>query len=140
MNTQTEPALQGMTDEELARLAELAQVVGAARDALSDDMVARLAGTASEGMNLLDRLTRNEGLMRLLQVLDEEESQQLLVGLSEAIHKTSRDVAPTPPAVGGLACMLRIVRDPGAQEGLRLLAIVGNHLSRSLREQHRHGG
>jgi hypothetical protein len=35
---------------------------------------------------------------------------------------------------------LRIARDPGTQEGLRLLSVIGKHLSHSLREQHRHGG
>lgn len=140
MTKQTEVPLEGMSREDLQRLVEMAQLVGAARDAMSDEIVGRLAGAMSEGLNLLDRLTRNDGLMRLLQVLDEEESQQMLVAMSVAIHRTSRDIAPTAPAVGGVACMLRIFRDPGTLEGIRLLSVFGSHLSHNLREQHRHGG
>ncbi|MHB1232329.1 MAG: hypothetical protein ACYCZQ_07090 [Burkholderiales bacterium] len=140
MTTQTETPIDATVNDDLQRLAEFAQLVTAARDALSDDMVTRLSGALSEGMNLLDRLTRNAGLMRLLQVLDRDESQYLLIALSEAIHATSRDIAASPPATGGLGCMLRVARDPGAQEGVRLLAVLGQHLSHSLREQHRRGG
>lgn len=130
---------QGISMEELHRLSELAQLLEAARDALSDEMVTRLAGAMSEGLTLLDRLTRNEGLMRLLQVLDRQESQLLLLALSDAIHQTSRDIAGQAPAVGGIACMARIARDPGTQEGLRLLSVFGHHLSQNLREQHHRG-
>jgi hypothetical protein len=129
-----------MATEDLQRLVEFAQLVTAGRDAMSDEIVTRLAGAMSEGLNLLDRLTRNEGLMRLLQVLDRQETQYLLIAMSEAIHAASRDIPATAPATGGLGCMLRIARDPGTQEGLRLLSVIGKHLSHSLREQHRHGG
>lgn len=129
-----------MATEDLQRLVEFAQLVTAGRDAMSDEIVTRLAGAMSEGLNLLDRLTRNEGLMRLLQVLDRQETQYLLIALSEAIHAVSRDIPATAPATGGLGCMLRVARDPGTQEGLRLLSVIGKHLSLSLREQHRRGG
>ncbi|PVV27687.1 MAG: hypothetical protein B6D79_01115, partial [gamma proteobacterium symbiont of Ctena orbiculata] len=78
---------------ELEQLSELATLVLSARDALSDDIVSRVASALSEGITLLDRLTRNEGLMRLLQVLDTPESQHLLHGLSTALSKMSRDIA-----------------------------------------------
>ena len=77
--------------------------------------------------------------MRLLQVLDRQESQQLLVALSDAIHAASQDIAATAPATGGIGCMMRVVRDPGTQEGVRLLSVIGKHLSHSLLEQHRRG-
>ncbi|MGA9162974.1 MAG: hypothetical protein WBZ31_00840 [Thiobacillus sp.] len=140
MTTQTETPFDAMATEDLQRLVEFAQLVTAGRDAMSDEIVTRLAGAMSEGLNLLDRLTRNEGLMRLLQVLDRQETQYLLIAMSEAIHAASRDIPATAPATGGLGCMLRIARDPGTQEGLRLLSVIGKHLSHSLREQHRHGG
>ncbi|MDP1644459.1 MAG: hypothetical protein Q8L71_03005 [Thiobacillus sp.] len=140
MTTQTETPFDAMATEDLQRLVEFAQLVTAGRDAMSDEIVTRLAGAMSEGLNLLDRLTRNEGLMRLLQVLDRQETQYLLIALSEAIHAVSRDIPATAPATGGLGCMLRVARDPGTQEGLRLLSVIGKHLSLSLREQHRRGG
>lgn len=139
MTTQTETPFDAMAVEDLQRLVEFAQLITAGRDAMSDEIVTRLAGAMSEGLNLLDRLTRNEGLMRLLQVLDRQESQYFLVALSEAIHAASRDIVANAPATGGLGCMLRVARDPGTQEGLRLLSVFGKHLSHSMREQHRRG-
>ncbi len=140
MTTQTETPPNPMATEDLQRLVEFAQLVTAGRDAMSDEIVTRLAGAMSEGLTLLDRLTRNEGLMHLLKVLDRQETQYLLVALSDAIHAASQEIPAAPPATGGLACMMRVARDPGTQEGLRLLSVFGKHLSHSMREQHRHGG
>lgn len=140
MTTQTETPASPMATEDLQRLVEFAQLVTAGRDAMSDEIVTRLAGAMSEGLTLLDRLTRNEGLMHLLKVLDRQETQYLLVALSDAIHAASQEIPSAPPATGGLACMMRVARDPGTQEGLRLLSVFGKHLSHSMREQHRHGG
>lgn len=140
MNNQTEalpaPTLEG---SDLQRLVEFAQLVTSAQDAMSDEIVARLSSAVSEGITLLDRLTRNKGLMRLLQVLDHPESQRLLIGLAEALRATSRDLAIAPPAKGGMGEMFSAVRNPGTQEGLRILAVLGGHLNNSLREQHRRG-
>lgn len=140
MTTETETPPNPMATEDLQRLVEFAQLVTAGRDAMSDEIVTRLAGAMSEGLTLLDRLTRNEGLMHLLKVLDRQETQYLLVALSDAIHAASQEIPAAPPATGGLACMMRVARDPGTQEGLRLLSVFGKHLSHSMREQHRHGG
>jgi uncharacterized protein YjgD (DUF1641 family) len=140
MTTQIETRLDAMSNEDLQRLVEFAQLVTAARDAMSDDIVHRLAGAFSEGMTLLDRLTRNEGLMSLLQVLDRQESQNFLIALSKAIHESSQEISAAPPAVGGIGCTLRVMRDPGILEGLRLMSLIGKHLSNSLREQHHRGG
>lgn len=140
MTTQTETRLDAMSNDDLQRLVEFAQLVTAARDAMSDDIVSRLAGAFSEGMTLLDRMTRNEGLMRLLQVLDRRESQNFLIALADAIHESSQEISASPPAAGGLGCTVRVVRDPGTLEGLRLLSLIGKHLSHSLRQQHHLGG
>ena len=45
---------------DLEQLYELSTLVTSARDALSDEMVARMSMAFSEGFSLLDRLTRNE--------------------------------------------------------------------------------
>jgi len=120
-------------------LVETINFVASAKDAMSDEIVARLAGTLSEGMTLLDRLTRNEGLMRLLQVLDRPEVQYLLVSFGDALAAMSRDFATAPPAHGGLGRLLQLARDPGTQEGLRSLSLLGRYWSDSLRELHRRG-
>jgi uncharacterized protein YjgD (DUF1641 family) len=144
MTTQTEKTITG-TDQvdiasDLEKLSELATLVTSARDALSDEIVTRVASALSEGITLLDRLTRNEGLMRLLQVLDKPESQHLLIGLSEALGQMSRDIATSPPATGGLLGIIKLAREPGTQEGLRSVSLLGQYWSESMRDLHRHGG
>lgn len=142
MTTQTETPLNAAAadiSKDIERLSELATIVTAAQDALSDEMVSRLASAFSEGMTLLDRVTRNEGLMRLIQVLDRPENQALLLGLADALSATSRDLASSEPARGGIGGMLRLVREPGTEEGLRMLSLFGQHLSDSVREQRRKG-
>ncbi len=124
---------------DLEQLSELATLVASARDAMSDEIVTRLSRVFSEGISLLDRLTRNEGLMKLLEVLDRPESQHLLVGLSNAISKMSREIAAAPPAHGGIGNLLKIMREPGTQEGLRSISLLGKYWSESLRDLHRHG-
>ncbi len=130
---------QALTVEDLQQLVEMANLVTAARDAMSDEIVTRISGTISESMILLDRITRNEGLMRLMQMLDKPETQYWLNAISEALPHATREVATHAPAVGGFACMARVVREPGTQEGLRFVAALGKHISKSLRDQHRRG-
>ena len=87
MTTQTEaPLMAAINTDDLQRLVEFAQLVTSAQDAMSDDIVTRLARVMNEGITLLDRLTRNEGLMTLLRVLDQPESQRLLIGFAEALR------------------------------------------------------
>lgn len=129
--------------ESLARdienLSELASVVSAARDALSDEIVTRVSSAFSEGIVLLDRLTRNAGLMRLLQVLDKPESQMLLISLSEALGRMARELSTSQPTKGGISGLTKLALDPGTQEGLRAVSLLGRYWSESLRkhsEQH----
>lgn len=138
-DTVTTPGHSGLDPSTAATLIEIINLLASARDAMSDDMVVRLASAISEGLNMLDRITRNQGIMRLLQVLDREESQSLLVALSEAIRASSHEIATTPPAAGGIGCMLRVARDPGTQEAMQLISMFGKHLSQSMREQHSKG-
>ena len=51
---------------------------------MTDDIVSRLAETAGELMCIADRLARNEGLMRLLDLLEREHVVNLLMEFSEA--------------------------------------------------------
>jgi hypothetical protein len=140
MTTEKTPSEnQPITIEDLQQLAEFANLVGAARDAMSDQIVSRIAGTMSESMILLDRITRNEGLMRLMQVLDKPETQNWLIAISEALPLATKEVATTAPAKGGIACLFRVATESGTHEGIRFAAALGKHISKSLREQHRRG-
>ena len=129
-----------VTEDDLKRIAELASIWAATQDALTDEMVARMAAAFSEGVALLDRLTRNEGLMRLLQTLDDPDVKRCLAALAESLRPMARDLAAMPPAKGGISGLLRLATEPGAQEGLRALALIGKHWSSSLRESHRRKG
>lgn len=140
MTTENETSVESINDDTLEGLAELGTIIAAAKDAMTDDMVSRLAGAFSEGIILLDRLTRNEGLVHLLQELDRPENQQFLISLSNAFTTASRDIATTPPAKGGVMQLLKLARDPGTQEGLRLVSLIGEHLSEGMRDIHRRGG
>lgn len=121
-------------------LVEMLNFVASARDAMSDEIVTRLARTVSEGMTLLDRLTRNEGVMHLLQVLDRPETQYLLISLADALAKMSRELATAPPAKGGILGLVQLARTPGTQEGVRALSLLGQYWNDSLRDLHRRGG
>lgn len=140
MTTQTPPlSAPPVSDNDLQRLIEFAQLVTSAQDALTDDMVNRLASTLSEGISLLDRLTRNDGLTHLLREIDRPENQRFIICMSNAFTHASRELAAAPPLGGGLGGLLKLMSDPGVQEGLRLLAFVGARMSTSLREVHRRG-
>lgn len=140
MADQTPKVAPALDEATVNALVELMNLQASARDALSDEMVIRLARTLSEAIALLDRLTRNEGLMRLLQVLDRPEMQYHLMSFSDAISAMSRDLATAPPAKGGIAGLLRLALQPGTQEGLRSLSLLGQYWGDSLRELHRSGG
>lgn len=134
------PLPPALDDASVQSLVEILHFLASAKDAMNDDIVARLAGTVSEGVALLDRLTRNDGLMRLLQVLDRPEVQYLLMSFGDALAQMSRDLATAPPAKGGIAGLLKVASDSGTQEGLRSLSLLGKYWSESLRELHRRGG
>ena len=140
MTNQTQsPAASPFSENDLQRLVEFAQLVTSAQDALSDDMINRLASTMSEGISMLDRLTRNDGLTHLLREIDRPENQRFIICMSNAFTEASRELATAPPLGGGLGGLLKLVSDPVVQEGLRLLAFVGSRMSNSLREVHRRG-
>lgn len=140
MTSPTPSTPPSMSEADLQRLVEFAHLVTSAQDAMSDEIVHRLASALSEGITLLDRLTRNEGMIHMLREMDRPENQRFLVCVSDAFSAASRELATMPPASGGLAGLLRLVSDPGTQEGLRLLAMVASKMSQGLRDIHRRGG
>ncbi|MCP4090665.1 MAG: hypothetical protein GY746_12895 [Gammaproteobacteria bacterium] len=139
MTNQTEITPETADNNNLEGLTELASIVAAAQDAMTDDMVSRLAGAFSEGITLLDRLTRNEGLLHLLQEIDRPENQQFLISVSNAFTEASRELPSAPPAKGGLVGLIQLASQPGVQEGLKLVSLICKHLSRDLRQLHRRG-
>lgn len=141
------PTLSRMVaDGDLERLAQLARVYGSAQDALSDEMVGRIAETMGEGLSLLDRLNRG-GAGRLVEMLERLESTgaleriarvlpQLLerldmVGdLLECVEAAAAESAK-PAAEGGLGGMWRLITDAKTQEALKFMVALGGRLKES---------
>ena len=112
--------------QDLAKLIELAAAISAAQDAMTDDIVTRLASAMGEGMILMDRLTRNQGLMSLLQALNQPAVQDNLERLAEALRSGSvmETVSARTPKTGGYGGLLRMARDPDVQDAIYMLARV----------------
>ena len=93
---------------------------------MTDDIVTRLASAMGEGMILMDRLTRNQGLMSLLQALNQPAVQDSLECLADALRSGSmmNAVNATNPKTGGYGGLLRMAKDPDVQDAIYLLARI----------------
>jgi uncharacterized protein YjgD (DUF1641 family) len=139
------PALtQLVNNGDLERLSHLARLYSSAQDAMTDEMVSRLAETMGNGLSLLDRFSRGgaDNVVRMLESLQSCGAlerlatmlpqlierlgmvQELLQSVDDAAA-ASRAARPSPGGFGGLWQMLR---DPEAQDTLRFLLAVGKQL------------
>ena len=131
-------------DGDLERIVQLARVYGSAEDALSDEMIGRLAGTMAEGLSLMDRLSRG-GALHLVDMLEKmqasgaleriavtlpkimerlEHIEHILGSLEAAVAEAERMPAPQ----GGIGGLLRLARDAETQRGLQLLVTLNKKL------------
>jgi hypothetical protein len=113
---------------DLQRVLSLSRLVAAAEDSLSDDMVSRLTLVISEGLSVLDRLTRNGALERVLQVLLNPDVQDVLVRFGEALARANQEFDTLPHPKGGLGGLWKIGTDPGNQEAIQFMGLFGKHL------------
>jgi len=135
-----------VADGDIERLAQLARVYGAAQDALSEEIVGRLAEAASEGLSLLDRLNRG-GAGRLVEMLAKLEASgslervaallptfvdrlDMVGGLLEAMESAAKQ-AEAERTEGGIVAMYKMITDPRTQETLRFMLAFGQHLHES---------
>ena len=138
------PALAEMVNNgDLDRLSQLARVYHAAQDALTDEMVGRLAETFGDGLSLLDRVNRS-GIWRLVEVLEHLESTgaleriaEMLPQLLERLEMMSgllgclEDAAKKSkehPASGGIGSLWRIMTDEKTVHSLQFLLAVGEQM------------
>ena len=139
------PALAEMVNNgDLDRLARLARVYSSAEDALSDEMVGRVAETAAEGLSLLDRFSRG-GAGRMVELLAHLETSGTLQRIADTLPRLVQKLdmlermlhafevaaaksATGPRAPGGLGGMWNLMSDPGNQEALQYLVNVGKEL------------
>jgi uncharacterized protein YjgD (DUF1641 family) len=115
---------------DLERLASLARLVGALEDSLSDDIVKRLATVATELAALVDKLARNPGFLRLIDVLGRDEVQCGLIDLAESACAAKRELAQQPAPGGGVFSVLRIASDPDTQSALLFFSQVAGQMRR----------
>lgn len=113
---------------DLKRVLSLSRLIAAAEDSLSDDMVSRLSWVVSEGLSVLDRLTRNGALERILQVLLQPEVQDVLVRFGEALAKANQEFDTVPHPKGGIGGLWKIGTDQGNQEAIQFMGLFGKHL------------
>jgi len=139
------PALADLVNNgDLDRLAKLARVYGSAEDAVSDEMISRIAETAAEGMSLLDRLNRG-GAGRLVEMLAKLEASGDLHRIAEAIPRlvdrldtlesmlhgfeaAGEVTEKGPRAAGGFGGLWSMMRDPDNQDALRFLINLGKEM------------
>ena len=112
----------------LERLVGFGHFFGAMEDSLSDDMVNRLSLVITELASLVDKLARNDGFLRLIDLLAQEEVQQKLFGLLDATAAATAEAEALPPVKGGLGGLLKMARDPETQEALRFMALLSKQL------------
>ena len=131
-------------DGDLERLVQLARVYGSAEDALSDEMIGRLAETMAEGLSLMDRLSRG-GVLRLVEMMERmqasgaleriavtlpklmerlEHIEHVLGSLESAVAEAEKMPAPQ----GGIGGLWQLARDAETQRGLQLLVTFNKHL------------
>lgn len=124
------PAIsQLVANGDLERLVHLARTYGAAQDAMTDEMVGRLAETLAESLSLVDRIHR-AGLDRLVGNI--ERLGMVLESTMNALEAAKRDTQ-TPRAAGGLGGMWRLLADAENQESLRFLLAFAHEFRKGLR-------
>ena len=138
------PALAEMVHNgDLERLAQLSRVYHAAQDALTDEMVGRLAETFGEGMSLLDRLNRS-GIWRLVEVLEHLESTgalerianslpqllerlDMVAGLLSCLESAAKN-SQAQPATGGFGSLWRIMTDEKTVRSLQFMQSISEQM------------
>lgn len=138
------PALAEMVRAgDLERIAKYARVLGAAEDAVTDDMIGRFASFAGEATLLVDRLN-SSGVAKLVDLLGElnasgaldriaaklpalVDNLELIENMLDCMGEASKEVKGQP-APGGLLPLLAMLRDPENQKALQFFMAVGRRM------------
>lgn len=108
---------------DLDRLIGLARVMGAAQDALSDDIVSRMASMMADGLSLLENANRS-GLDRVFAALERE---NLVANLFDSLNRATEDTRASGHSRGGIGGLWEIARDPNTQDAMRFFVAFGKH-------------
>ena len=128
------PAIAALVENgDLERLVGLARIAGGVGDALSDDIVSRVAETAGNALVLIDRVTRSGLADRLVALADAAESSRLFDHLLAAMAAAAADSARAPAPQGGVMGLWHLLRQPQTQSAISYAISVVNHF-RAARE------
>lgn len=126
------PAITQLVENgDLDRLVGLARLIASIEDSVSDDIVHRLALVVTGVATLVDKLTRNEGFLQLIDVLGREEVQCAIVDVADAACAARAEAAQLPPMKGGIGGLFALARDPATQESLRFVGLVAKRLRKT---------
>ena len=105
---------------DLERVVNLVRVLGSAGDAISDDIVGRLGEMANELLCIADRVSRNQNLHKILNLLERDHMVDMLASMAEAAAtaKASHGVQSS----GGIGGLLKTMKDPEVQQALQFMS------------------
>ncbi len=139
------PALARLVnDGDLDRLVQLARLYGSMQDAMTDEMVGRIADTVGAGISLLDRFNRG-GADRLLQILERLDASgaleraaraipkladrlETLEGMLHSFEEAARASEKEPPERGGFGGLWALMSDPENQRSLRFMLSMAKRM------------
>jgi uncharacterized protein YjgD (DUF1641 family) len=142
------PAIAAMVKSgDLERLTYYARMIGAAEDAVTDDMIGRLATLAAETATVMDRLNRS-GVERLIHLLDQLNASgaldriaaklpalvdniDLVERLLGCLAAAGKEVREQEPPAGGLLPLLRMMRDAENQKAIQFGIALGRRMARN---------
>ncbi len=130
------PAISALVENgDLERIVHLARLVGAAQDSMSDEIVTRLAGMASNAMCLLDRATRTGVMERMVAVAEKVDQEHILTDFLRCLAGATEEAAHAPPPKGGITGLWELIKQPETQQTIQFLMLLGKHF-RSCRLKH----
>jgi len=151
------PTIERMVDNgDLERIASLARLFGAAQEALTDEMIGRLAGNAAEGMALLDRLQSSglldrlieaapslnrlmtqltpevidrfaEELPRAVSLIDQMQQMHVAEDFLKCLKGATEEMPQQPEAKGGVSGLWQIMKQKETQEMLQFVVTLGKN-------------
>ena len=129
---------------DLERITRYARVLGAAEDAVTDDMIGRFATLAGEATMMVDRLNTS-GVTKLIDLLGQMnatgaldriaaklpaliDNLELIENMLGCMAEAAKEVKTAPAPGGGLMPLLAMLRDPENQKALQFFMAVGRRM------------
>ena len=142
------PALVQLVESgDLQRLVKLARLYSSAEDAMTEEMVGRVAETIGGGMSLLDRLNRGGGerVVAMLERLEHSGALEKMAttmplilerldqvhAMLECVEHAAVASDKAPPSSGGTRALWRTMTSPETQDTLNFLMLLGKQLRAS---------